>query len=129
MPSRTCLPQWGHSRRFTPGRRVAHQSVNAGYSHPPSSLRRLVLGTNVISAIEPPKVFTEERPLRNLTHLVVSSNTLGRWDDINALAAHFPRLESLNIMGNPIGDRKSVTASLHSLPSDARIQSHMLARS
>lgn len=69
------------------------------------SLRRLVLGTNVISAIEPPKVFTEERPLRNLTHLVVSSNTLGRWDDINALAAHFPRLESLNIMGNPIGDQ------------------------
>lgn len=64
------------------------------------ALRRLVLSRNGICTIPP--LGQECSPLQSVRSLALSENRLNDWQDIDRLAQWYPRLESLNLAGNPL---------------------------
>ncbi|KAI6166847.1 hypothetical protein EDD17DRAFT_1541543 [Pisolithus thermaeus] len=64
------------------------------------ALRRLVLSRNDIRIIPP--LSLESSPIRHVQNLALSANRLDNWQDLDRLSQWCPRLESLNMAGNPL---------------------------
>ncbi|KAI6109640.1 hypothetical protein F5141DRAFT_1004120 [Pisolithus sp. B1] len=64
------------------------------------ALRRLVLSRNCIRII--PQLSLECSPIQSVQSLALSANRLDNWQDLDRLSQWCPRLESLNLAGNPL---------------------------
>ncbi|KAH7911409.1 hypothetical protein BJ138DRAFT_1238414 [Hygrophoropsis aurantiaca] len=88
-----------------------------------TGLEHLVVSSNCIKNITP--LESEYTPLYRVKGLVLSSNQLEAWSDIDMLSRWFPNLETLNVTGNPITEvsdearytRQFVIAKISSLKS------------
>ncbi|TDL24924.1 RNI-like protein [Rickenella mellea] len=90
--------------------------IMAAFS-PFTNLRRVILASNMISAIPMP---SQLEPNRYITHVGLSSNQVNSWSVLDALHAWLPHLESLTINDNPLVDghgsfRQLVIARIPSL--------------
>ncbi|TFK94748.1 RNI-like protein [Polyporus arcularius HHB13444] len=78
-----------------------------------SRLQRLILTSNSISKIDPPRINEDAAKdreaaspptLRGIKHLALAFNRIATWYDIDMLQHWCPELESLTLAGNPLID-------------------------
>ncbi|KAF7311353.1 CAP-Gly domain-containing protein [Mycena kentingensis (nom. inval.)] len=62
-------------------------------------LYRVVLAANLLERIPPPP---QSQQILRIQHLSLSHNQLSSWDDIDAVAAWCPNIQTLSMTGNPL---------------------------